>query len=66
MAKVIRSLHGGCINATLDLQLKNLRYRTATEPVTYRGLPTPFVRAVYPRVAAAPLAVVEDVEQSLA
>ena len=65
LAEVIRPLHGGGVHSTLDLQMKNLRYRTGTEPVTYPGLPTPFVRAVYPRVAAAPMAVVNEVEESL-
>lgn len=45
LAEVVRPLHGGCIHATLDLQMKDLGYRTGSQPSTYQGLPTPYVLA---------------------
>lgn len=45
LAEVVRPLHGGCIHATLDLQMKDLSYRTGSQPFTYQGLPTPYVQA---------------------
>lgn len=44
LSEVIRALHGGLVFPTLDLQMKNLRYRTGSESFAYRGLPTPYVR----------------------
>lgn len=44
LSEVIRPLHGGLVFPTLDLQMKNLRYRTGSEPFAYRSLPTPYVR----------------------
>lgn len=44
LAEVVRPLHGGCIHATLDLQMKDLGYRTGSQPVPYQGLPTPYVQ----------------------
>jgi ThiF family len=65
LAEVIRPLHGGGVHSTLDLQMKNLRYRTGPEAVEYRGLPTPYVRATYPHVATSHATVVNAVEKSL-
>lgn len=45
LAEVVRPLHGGCIHATLDLQMKNLGYRTGSEPALYQGLPTSYAHA---------------------
>jgi len=44
LSEVIRPLHGGLVFPTLDLQMKNLRYRTGSAPFAYRGLPTPYVQ----------------------
>ena len=46
LSEVIRPLHGGLVFPTLDLQLKNLRYRTGGNPLVYRGLTTPYVQLV--------------------
>lgn len=48
LSEVIRPLHAGVIYPTLDLQMKNLRYRTGPAPVAYRGMPTPYVQANFP------------------
>jgi len=45
LAEVVRPLHGGCIHATLDLQMKDLGYRTGSQPVSYQGMPTSYVQA---------------------
>lgn len=45
LAEVIRPLHGGLVYATLDLQLRNLRYRAGAVPASYQGLQTAFVQA---------------------
>jgi hypothetical protein len=47
LAEVIRPLHGGGVHSTLDLQMRNLRYRTGPEAVECRGFLTPFVQARY-------------------
>ena len=65
LAEVIRPLHGGGVHSTLDLQMKNLRYRTGPVAVKYGGLPTPFVEARYPVRSAVPAWVSSDVEESL-
>lgn len=44
LSEVIRPFHGGLVFPTLDLQMKNLRYRAGSEPFEYCGLPTPYVR----------------------
>ncbi len=46
LSEVIRPLHGGLVFPTLDMQMKNIRYRTGAEPREYRGLSTPYVQAV--------------------
>lgn len=65
LAEVIRPLHGGGVHSTLDLQMKNLRYRTGPERVEYRGLLTPYVQAKYPRLTSSDTTVVNDTEESL-
>lgn len=45
LSEVIRPLHAGGIYPTLDLQMKNLRYRTGPALMAYGGLPTPYVQA---------------------
>lgn len=45
LAEVMRPLHGGCIHATMDLQMKDIGYRTGTQPITYQGLPTSYIQA---------------------
>lgn len=45
LSEVIRPLHGGQVFPTLDMQMKNIRYRTGADPREYRGLPTPYVQA---------------------
>ena len=42
LAEIIRPLHGGLIYSTLDLQMKDLRYRNGTPPGTYSGLSLPY------------------------
>lgn len=49
LSEVIRPLHGGLVFPTLDLQMKNLRYRTGSDPFAYRGLPTPYVQVASQR-----------------
>lgn len=51
LAEVVRPLHGGGVHATLDLQMKNLRYRIGPLQVEYNGLRTPYVQVAYPREA---------------
>lgn len=46
LSEVMRPLHGGVIFPTLDLQMKNLRYSTGSNPIAYCGLTTPYVQAV--------------------
>ena len=65
LTEVIRPLHGGGVHATLDLQMKSLRYRTCPEAVECRGLPTPYVQAKYPHLAQANITAVSDAEESL-
>lgn len=65
LAEVIRPLHGGGVHSTLDLQMKNLRYRTGLEAVECRGLLTPYVQAKYPYLNPADATVVNDAEESL-
>jgi hypothetical protein len=43
LSEVIRPHHAGGIHAALDLQMKNLRYRTGPAPVAYCGMATPHV-----------------------
>lgn len=45
LAEVMRPMHGGCIHETLDFQMKDLGYRTGSQPVRYQGLPTSYVQA---------------------
>lgn len=45
LAEVLRPLHGGCVHATLDLQMKDLGYRTGSQPTRYQGLPSSYVEA---------------------
>lgn len=52
LSEVIRPLHAGVIYPTLDLQMKNLRYRTGPAPVVYRGMPTPYIQAHFDPAAA--------------
>ncbi|MFM0298242.1 MULTISPECIES: ThiF family adenylyltransferase [Paraburkholderia] len=52
LSEVIRPLHGGPVHPTIDLQLKNLRYRTGSPPSKYVGLPTSYVQALSPKSAA--------------
>lgn len=65
LAEVIRPLHGGGFHSTLDLQMKNLRYRSGAGAVPYRGLPTPFVEARSPAATPAHAPVTNHVEESL-
>lgn len=51
LAEVVRPLHGGGVHGTLDLQMKNLRYRTGPLQVEYNGLRTPYVQVAYQREA---------------
>lgn len=63
IAEVVRPLHGGCIHATLDIQMKDLRYRTGSQPIQYRGLPTSYVQTrLQVRRAAVAADVVLDAE----
>lgn len=45
LAELIRPLHGGLIYSTLDLQLKDLRYRNGAAPMIYAGLSLPYVES---------------------
>ena len=45
LAEVIRPLHSGTTYPILDLQLKNLNFRTGSDPVQYSSVSTPFVMA---------------------
>lgn len=45
LSEVIRPLHGGPVHPTVDLQMKNLRFRTGSAPTKYFGQPAPFVQA---------------------
>lgn len=65
LAEVVRPLHGGGVHSTLDLQMKNLRYRTGPEAVDSRSLLTPYVQAKYRRVVASGPPVVNDTKESL-
>lgn len=65
LAEVIRPLHGGGVHSALDLQMKNLRYRTGPDTVQYSGLPTPYVQVLRPSVAAVHTADNSDVEEAL-
>jgi ThiF family len=65
LAEVVRPLHGAGVHSTLDLQMKNLRYRTGPEAVECRGLLTPYVQAKYPHLNPANTTVVSDAEESL-
>jgi hypothetical protein len=65
LTEVIRPLHGGGVHSTLDLQMKNLRYRMGPEAIECRGLSTPYVHAKYPYFAPANTTVANDVEESL-
>jgi len=53
LSEVIRPLHAGVIYPTLDLQMKNLCYRTGPAPVSYQGMPTPHIQANFPPTNAA-------------
>jgi hypothetical protein len=65
LAEVIRPLHGGGVHATLDLQMKNLRYRTGPQPVKYTGMRPPYVQAAYPNFKAARVTVTNALEEAL-
>lgn len=65
LAEVVRPLHGGGVHATLDLQMKNLRYRTGPKPSEYMGLRTPYVQAAYPSITAACATVTNSLEEAL-
>ena len=65
LAEVIRPLHGGGVHATLDLQMKDLRYSTGAIAVPYCGPPTPFVEASYPKATTDNALVANCVEECL-
>lgn len=65
LAEVVRPLHGGGVHSTLDIPMKNLRYRIGPDAVDSRSLLTPYVQAKYPRLAASSIHVVNDTEESL-
>lgn len=65
LSEVIRPLHAGGIYPTLDLQMKNLRFRTGPAPLAYRGMPTPHVQAVYPSHTVAYAASVNVAEEMM-
>jgi len=46
LSETIRPLHRGCVHSVLDLQMKNLSFRTGSEPMVFRGLQAPFVEVV--------------------
>lgn len=48
LAEVLRPLHGGGVHPVLDLQMKNLAYRSGATMTEYKGLQTPYVIAHYP------------------
>lgn len=45
LAEVIRPLHGGGVHAVMDLQLKDLRYRTGAGAAPVAGVLPSFVEA---------------------
>jgi hypothetical protein len=51
LAEVIRPLHGGGVHQVIDLQMKNLAYRSGTSPAAYTGLQTPYVCSSLPTTA---------------
>lgn len=65
LAEVIRPLHGGGVHATLDLQMKDLRHRTGTDPTDYHGLCSPYVQAAYPSSKAGHVMVMNNIEEAL-
>lgn len=52
LSEIVRPLHGGGVHAALDLQMKNLRFRTGHEPIEYCGLPTAYVHTAHRRSIA--------------
>lgn len=54
LAEVLRPLHGGGIHSTLDLQMKNLRYRNGAGAAQYCGLPTPYIQVHHSAGVAVP------------
>lgn len=45
LAEVIRPLHGGGIHSVLDLQMRNLRHRSGSDPVLGGGAGVPYISA---------------------
>ncbi|MCK9381788.1 MAG: ThiF family adenylyltransferase [Sulfuritalea sp.] len=65
VAEVVRPLHGGGVHATLDLQMKNLRFRTGSQPSEYSGLLTPYITIACPSGTAAATTATDTPEEAL-